>query len=136
MSTILLVDDDVELLELYTDVLEVMGHHVVQAHDGLEALELARRQRPDLIVTDWMMPRMDGVELCRNVLEDVELRDIPIIMHSTRRAPWVPGVRNVLSKICSLEEFEEAVSAVLESSPEPTPSEPTPDPLRSSAEAW
>jgi CheY-like chemotaxis protein len=136
VSTILLVDDDVELLELYTDVLEVMGHHVVQAHDGLEALELARRQRPDLIVTDWMMPRMDGVELCRNVLEDVELRDIPIIMHSTRRAPWVPGVRNVLSKICSLEEFEEAVSAVLESSPEPTPSEPTPDPLRSSAEAW
>lgn len=136
MSTILLVDDDLELLELYTDVLEVMGHQVVQAHDGLEALELARRQRPSLIVTDWMMPRMDGVELCRNVLEDAELHDIPIIMHSTRRVPWVPGVRNVLSKVCSLEEFEEAVSEVLEGSPEPATPEPTPDSLRTSVDAW
>jgi CheY-like chemotaxis protein len=140
VSTILLVDDDLELLELYTDVLEIMGHHVVQAHDGVEALELAHRQRPNLIVTDWMMPRMDGVELCRNILGDAELHDIPIIMHSTRRAPWVPGIRNILAKVCSLEEFEEAVSEVLEGSPEPaapeSAPESTPDSLRTSADAW
>jgi CheY-like chemotaxis protein len=118
MSMILLVDDDLELLELYTDVLEVMGHQVLQAHDGIEALELARRQRPSLVVTDWMMPRMDGAALCRYLLGDPELHGIPIIMHSTMRAPWLPGVRHVLSKICSLEEFEEAVTEALDSADE------------------
>ena len=121
MSTILLVDDETDLLELYTDVLEVMGYQVFHAHDGMEALELARRQRPDLIVTDWMMPRMDGVELCLCLLQDPELKDIPIILHSSRRAPWIPGVRHVLSKICPLEEFEEAVAQAIDSSLEPVP---------------
>jgi CheY-like chemotaxis protein len=129
---ILLVDDDLELLELYTDVLEIMGHQVVHAHDGLEALELARRQRPSLVVTDWMMPRMDGVELCQYVLGDPELQGIPLILHSTmRRVPWLPGVRHVLSKSCSLEEFEEAVTEALDSSTESIPDSP-----RAAAGAW
>lgn len=114
MSTILLVDDELDLLELYTDVLEVMGYQVLHAHDGLEALELARRQPPDLIVTDWMMPRLDGVELCQRVYEDPGLHGIPIILHSSRRAPWLPGVSQVLSKSCPLEEFEEAVAEALD----------------------
>jgi CheY-like chemotaxis protein len=124
VSTILLVDDDLELLELYTDVLEIMGHQVVLAHDGLEALELARRLRPSLVVTDWMMPRMDGVELCRYFLGDSELHGVPLILHSTMRAPWLPGVHQVLSKSCSLEEFEEAVTEALDSSPESLPDAP------------
>jgi CheY-like chemotaxis protein len=115
VSTILLVDDDLELLELYTDVLEIMGHQVLHAHDGLEALDVAHRQQPSLIVTDWMMPRMDGVELCQSVLEDPALHAIPLILHSTMRAPRLPGIRHVLSKSCSLEEFEEAVTEALES---------------------
>ncbi|WP_257461197.1 response regulator [Archangium lipolyticum] len=121
MSTVLLVDDEMDLLELYTDVLEVVGYQVIHAHDGLEALELARRHRPDLIVTDWMMPRLDGVELCKRLLQDPELKSIPIILHSTRRAPWIPGVRYVLSKTCPLEEFEEAVALAIDSTLEPPP---------------
>jgi CheY-like chemotaxis protein len=124
MSAVLLVDDETDLLELYTDVLEVMGYQVIHAHDGLEALALAHQQRPDLIVTDWMMPRMDGVELCKHVLQDPELKTIPIILHSTRRAPWVPGVRYVLSKICPLEEFEEAVALAIDSTLESVPDSP------------
>jgi CheY-like chemotaxis protein len=116
VSKILLVDDEPELRELYTDVLEVMGYEVFQAHDGLEALEMARTLRPDLIVTDWMMPRLDGVELCRRILRDAELFRIPIILHSSRRAPRIPGVHTVLSKICPLEEFEEAVAEALDDS--------------------
>lgn len=119
MSAVLLVDDEMDLLELYTDVLEVMGYQVIHAHDGLEALALAHQHRPDLIVTDWMMPRMDGVELCQHVLQDPELKAIPLILHSTRRAPWVPGVRYVLSKTCPLEEFEEAVALAIDSTLEP-----------------
>ncbi len=116
MSKILLVDDESELRELYTDVLEVMGYEVFQAHDGLEALELAHQQQPDLIVTDWMMPRLDGVELCKRLLRDPQLHHIPIILHSTRRAPRLPGVHTVLSKICPLEDFEEAVAQALDDS--------------------
>lgn len=119
MSTILLVDDDPELLELYTDVLEVMGYQVVQAHDGSEAMELARRLRPNLIVTDWMMPHVDGVELCRSILTDSQLHGIPLILHSTRRAPKIPGVWHVLSKTAPLEEFEDAVAQALDSFPQP-----------------
>jgi DNA-binding NtrC family response regulator len=121
VSAVLLVDDEMDLLELYTDVLEVMGYQVIHAHDGLEALELARKHRPDLIVTDWMMPRLDGVELCKRLLQDPELKAIPIILHSTRRAPWIPGVRYVLSKTCPLEEFEESVALAIDSTLESQP---------------
>lgn len=120
MSTILLVDDDPELLELYTDVLEVMGYQVIQAHDGSEAMALARRLRPNLIVTDWMMPHVDGVELCQHILRDPELHGIPLILHSTRRAPKIPGVWHVLSKTAPMEEFEDAVAQALESFPQPS----------------
>jgi len=118
VSTILLVDDDPELLELYTDVLEVMGYQVVQAHDGSQALELARQLRPNLIVTDWMMPHVDGVELCKYILRDPQLHGIPLILHSTRRAPRIPGIWHVLSKTAPLEEFEDAVAQALESFPQ------------------
>ncbi len=114
MSTILLVDDEPDLMELYTDVLEVMGYQVVQAHDGVEALEKARQQRPDLVVTDWMMPRLDGVELCGRLLHEPGLEGIPIILHSSRRAPRIPGVRMTLSKSSPLEEFEDAVAQVID----------------------
>ncbi len=119
MSTILLVDDDPELLELYTDVLEVMGYQVVQAHDGSEAMELARQLRPNLIVTDWMMPHVDGVELCKYILRDPQLHGIPLILHTTRRVPRIPGVWHTLSKTAPLEEFEDAVAQALESFPQP-----------------
>jgi CheY-like chemotaxis protein len=119
VSTILLVDDDPELLELYTDVLEVMGYQVIQAHDGSEAMELARRLRPNLIVTDWMMPHVDGVELCKNILRDPELHGIPLILHSTRRVSKIPGVWHVLSKMAPMEEFEDAVAQALDSFPPP-----------------
>jgi CheY-like chemotaxis protein len=113
---ILLVDDEPDLMELYTDVLEVMGYQVVQAHDGMEALEKARQQRPDLVVTDWMMPRLDGVELCQQLLHEPGLEGVPIILHSSRRAPRLPGVRMVLSKSSPLNEFEDAVALVIDES--------------------
>ena len=133
MSTILLVDDEPDLQELYTDVLEVMGYEVIHAYDGLEALEKARQQRPDLVVTDWMMPRLDGVELCERLLHEPGLEGLPIILHSSRRAPRIPGVRRVLSKSCPLEEFEDAVAQVIdESNPELVPA---PNPGETSMEA-
>ncbi len=110
MSTILLVDDETELLELYSEVLESMGHDILRAQDGEQALGLARRRRPDLVVTDWMMPRMDGVELCGALSRTEALRDIPVLMHSGSGNPHAPGVRVFLPKDGDLARFEEAVT--------------------------
>jgi CheY-like chemotaxis protein len=114
MSTVLLVDDEHDMLELFTEVLEQMNHRVLGARDGQEALRLAREARPDLVVTDWMMPRMNGVELCQRMHEDARLRDIPIILHSSESNPHAPGVRFV-PKSCALEEFEGLVHRLLSS---------------------
>jgi CheY-like chemotaxis protein len=115
MSTILLVDDQPDLLELYTEVLEMMDHRVLQAHDGEEALEVAHTRRPDLVVTDWKMPRMDGVELCEHLHGDEQLSDVPIILHSSTADPHAPGVQ-FIPKGSSLEQFESLVSRVLSGS--------------------
>ncbi|HEX8439236.1 response regulator [Archangium sp.] len=113
MSTILLVDDEPEILELYSELLELMGHDILRAHDGVQALGVARRLHPDLVVTDWMMPRMDGVELCRELSRSEELRDIPIVMHSGSGDPHAPGVRAFLPKGSALERFAEMVTRTL-----------------------
>lgn len=113
MSTILLVDDEPELLDLYTEVLELMDHRVLRAHDGREALEIAHERRPDLVVTDWQMPRMSGVELCQRLVQDEALHDVPVIMHSAATDPHAPGVTAFLSKCAELAEFEETVNQAL-----------------------
>jgi CheY-like chemotaxis protein len=113
VSTILLVDDEPEILELYSEVLALMGHDILRARDGEQALGVARRRHPDLVVTDWMMPRMDGVELCREISRTEELRDIPIVMHSGSGDPHAPGVQAFLPKGGDLERFEEVVARIL-----------------------
>jgi len=120
MSTIILVDDEHDMLELFTEVLEQMNHHVIRARDGLEALRLAREIKPDLVVTDWMMPRMNGVELCQRMHEDARLQEIPIILHSSESNPHAPGVR-FIPKACPLPEFEGLVSKVLASTHQQRP---------------
>lgn len=114
MSTILLVDDEQEMLDLFTEVLELMDHRVLGARDGREALSIAREASPDLVVTDWNMPRMTGLELCHELHEDAQLRDIPIILHSSAGNPHAPGVQFV-PKSCALDEFERLVSRLLSS---------------------
>ena len=114
MSTILLVDDEQEMLDLFTEMLELMDHRVLNARDGREALSIARELSPDLVVTDWNMPRMNGLELCQELHEDAHLRDIPIILHSSAGNPHAPGVQFV-PKSCALDEFEQLVNRLLAS---------------------
>lgn len=113
MSTILLVDDEPEFLDLYTEVLELMDHRVLRARNGQEALSLAHERPPDLVVTDWQMPHMSGVELCQALVQDIRLRDIPVIMHSAEMDPHAPGVTAFLSKCAELARFEEVVQQAL-----------------------
>ena len=83
-ATILLVDDEPDLVELIQYALEAEGFTVLTATDGVEGLALAEAERPDLLVVDVMMPRMDGVELTAQVRERGALRLTPILMLTAR----------------------------------------------------
>ncbi|QSQ22542.1 response regulator [Pyxidicoccus parkwayensis] len=87
---VLLIDDDADLLEIYTFALEEMGCVVTTAHDGLEGLERALALHPDLILTDVHMPRMNGLELCCWLRADERLRGTPLILHSSENAIIAP----------------------------------------------
>nr|WP_254210048.1 response regulator [Burkholderia multivorans] len=80
VETILLVDDDARILELLRTVLEARGYRVLVASDGEAAVSVTSAEHPDLIVTDWMMPVLDGVALCRRLKPHAATAHIPIVM--------------------------------------------------------
>jgi two-component system alkaline phosphatase synthesis response regulator PhoP len=80
-QTILVVDDEPQIVRLVRAYLEEAGYHVVIASDGEEALHVARREKPDLVVLDVLMPRMDGLEFTRRIRRK---REVPIIMLTAR----------------------------------------------------
>ena len=80
MAKILVVDDDPDLVESVTMILESKNHEVVQAYGGIEGLEKAKEEKPDAIVLDVMMPDKDGYEVCKELKEDPEYSDIPILL--------------------------------------------------------
>jgi CheY-like chemotaxis protein len=82
MHHILLVDDDNEVRELLTEMLESAGFAVETARNGVEALDALRRRRPTLVILDLMMPVMDGWQLRARMLEDEPLANIPVIVMS------------------------------------------------------
>lgn len=81
---ILIVDDSSTVLLMETMILSKGSYDVVSARDGLEGLEKAQAEKPDLILMDVIMPRMDGFEACRRLREAEATRGIPVIMVSTR----------------------------------------------------
>jgi DNA-binding response OmpR family regulator len=81
MSIILVVEDERELNKLVRRHLEEEGHRVLQAYDGPTALEVARHERPDLVILDWMLPRLDGMEVCRRLRRE---SIVPILMLTAR----------------------------------------------------
>ena len=80
MKTILLADDEVNLRMLVHTTLDDPHYRILEAADGTAALELAKQERPDLLVLDWMMPGMTGIEVVRALRHDTETAHIPIIM--------------------------------------------------------
>lgn len=82
--TILIVDDEEDLLDMLSYNLEKDGYEVATARTGLEGLERAREILPDLIILDVMMPEMDGIEACRSIRRDEQLRRTPVIMLTAR----------------------------------------------------
>jgi chemotaxis family two-component system response regulator PixH len=119
MSKILVVDDMQAELELVCQYLTKAGHTVVTAVNGQEALDLAISERPDAIVTDWMMPVMGGLELCRHLRKQPETASIPIVACTAKdrdvdRA-WAikQGVKVYLTKPYTAKELLTAVQTAV-----------------------
>jgi DNA-binding response OmpR family regulator len=79
-KTILVADDDVEILGLITRHLRTIDVRILEASDGEEALKVVRREKPDLVILDVMMPGMTGWEVCRAIREDDALAKTGVIM--------------------------------------------------------
>lgn len=88
-KTILVVDDELDILALAIARLEASGYGVLQATNSEEALDILGRTKPDLILLDLLLPRMQGDELCKKLKSDPKLKDIPILLFtaSTIRVP-------------------------------------------------
>ena len=82
MPTILLVEDELTLAETLRYNLEREGYSVLTAADGVHGLELARREQPDLLILDIMLPRLDGFSVCRILRQE---SDLPILMLTARQ---------------------------------------------------
>ena len=82
MATILLVEDEEPIQELIGTFLQDEGYEVMAAYHGARGLGLARTARPDLVLTDLMMPIMGGAELCRRLKDDPATRDVPVVAMS------------------------------------------------------
>ena len=80
MAKILIVDDDPDLVEAVTMILESKDYDVVGAYGGIEGLEKAKKEEPDLIVLDVMMPDKDGYAVCKELKADPKYRKIPILL--------------------------------------------------------
>lgn len=81
---ILLVDDEPHICQLAAARLEHEGYAVLIARDGQEALKAAREQRPDLVILDLMLPKMNGYEVCTLLKQDTRYQKIPILMFTAK----------------------------------------------------
>ena len=79
---ILVVDDDLEQQDLYVDIFKGKGFAVISAKDGLEGLDEALKEKPDLVFSGIIMPRMDGFEFIRNLRSNVATAQTPVILFS------------------------------------------------------
>ena len=119
-KTILVADDESHILHVVSLKLRNAGYRVVTAHDGQEALDAAMQERPDLIITDYHMPQLSGLELCQRLRQDPATRAMPAIMLTARGYHLEPqdteqsGILRMLSKPFSPRQLLATVNEVLE----------------------
>src|ERR1051325_10112545 len=118
--TILVTDDETHILHVVSLKLRNAGFKVLTARDGQEALEMAQQEQPDLLITDYHMPQLSGLELCQRLKQDPQTKDIPAIMLTARGYHLEPhdteesGILRMLSKPFSPRHLLATVNEVLE----------------------
>ena len=116
MARILIVDDEPDVRHILRRILEKAGHEITEAIHGAAALDELNGQLPDLVVTDLMMPVMDGNELIEALRENPRTAKIPILSVTGNPASSV-GADLVLTKLPKRDELLAAVSSILEGRP-------------------
>lgn len=118
-KTVLIVEDNALNMKLFNDLLEAHGYQTLKTADGIEALELARSHRPDLILMDIQLPEVSGLDVTRWIKEDEAIRSIPVIaitafaMKGDEERMLQGGCEAYLSKPISVSKFLETVRAYL-----------------------
>jgi len=118
-KTVLVVEDNELNMKLFHDLLEAHGYEIVQTRNGLEAIDLARKHRPDLILMDIQLPEVSGLEVTKWIKDDDDLRAIPVIavtafaMKGDEERIRQGGCEAYLSKPISVAKFIETVKAYL-----------------------
>lgn len=124
---IVIADDEAHILRVMSMKLTNAGYEVLTAVDGEEALELCAREHPDLLITDYQMPVMSGLELCKQLRSDDQTRNIPAIMLTARGFDIEPsdmvaaGITAVLAKPFSPREVLAKVNDLLDAAETPSP---------------
>ena len=116
MKKVLVVDDEMEIVELIWMVLASNELNILTANDGLEALEIVREERPDLVLTDIMMPRMGGIQQTSLLLGHPATRDTVVLLMSAARQVDLDasGARGLIRKPFDLHTLIETVHHHLE----------------------
>ncbi len=120
---VLVVDDEADVLLLCRANLEFEGFEVLEAADGASALEQARRERPDVVLLDVMMPEMDGWQVLAALKEDEELAPIPVVMLTAKVQVrdqvhgWSLGAADQVAKPFSPLELSQVLEDVLATDP-------------------
>src|SRR6266513_3163518 len=121
--TILVADDESHILHVVSLKLRNAGFDVITARDGQEALELAQAEAPDLLITDYHMPQLSGLELCQRLKQDAATSRIPAIMLTARGYHLEPadteqsGILRMLSKPFSPRHLLDTVNEILQAVP-------------------
>ena len=117
---ILVVDDNVQNVELLQEILHANGYTVTIAYDGVDALEKVGKEKPDLLLLDIMMPKMDGYQVCEALRNDEETKGIPIIFVTakTEVKDWTHAIFNMgansyITKPINAKKLTEKVKSVL-----------------------
>jgi CheY-like chemotaxis protein len=131
MARILIIDDRPVNRQFLTTLLGYQHHELREASDGLEGLRAARDQRSDLIISDVLMPTMDGYEFVRRLREDADIGKTPVIFSTahylsseSRALAKKCGVTSVIFKPCEPQEILDIVAAALGKQPAPEPATP------------
>jgi two-component system, cell cycle response regulator DivK len=118
-KTVLIVEDNELNMKLFNDLLESRGCLIIQTRNGVEAVELARKHRPDLILMDIQLPEVSGLQVTQWLKDDEELRPIPVIaitafaMKGDEEKIRQGGCEAYLSKPISVVKFLETIDSFL-----------------------
>jgi DNA-binding response OmpR family regulator len=121
MTKILIAEDELDIRELITFTLQHSGYEVIACADGESALALAVREKPDLVLLDVRMPRMDGYEVCRRIKTDRELAATPVAFLSAKgqeaevRAGMEAGAQAYILKPFSMDQLLSRIEEILKS---------------------